>query len=78
MKKEVCTCDIKGCSNQVTLNRSLPIQVIFTTDQTEGRGVKPYLDNVRLDICEDCLEKLVKNQKYIIASGAQGYNTYIL
>lgn len=78
MKREVCTCDIKDCNNDVTSHKNMTIQVIFTTEQTEGRGVKPYLQTVVIDICEECLEKLVKNQKYIIASGAQGYNTYIL
>lgn len=46
--------------------------VIFTTEQTEGRSVEPYLDFVSIDICNKCLAKSIK----IKASGAMGYNNY--
>jgi hypothetical protein len=78
MKREICNCDINGCNNEVTHHKNMSIQVIFTTEQTEGRSVNPYLDTVVIDICEECLEKVVKNKKYIVAYGAQGYNIYKL
>jgi hypothetical protein len=46
--------------------------VLFTTEQTEGRGVKPYYQNVGIDLCNRCMEKSVT----IKAAGAQGFNEY--
>jgi len=76
MKKTTYHCDIDRCDNtkQVKIDQSM--QVIFNTDQTEGRTTKPYFSMEELDICESCCEKILKNGLYIQGSGAQGYNTY--
>ena len=71
MKKTVehYFCDI--CGKETTV---IPVSypVIFHTEQTEGRSVDPYIDQTKLDICEECAEKAFK----IHAIGAQGYNKY--
>ncbi len=74
MKKTIITCDIEKCNNDF-LVETKDIQVIFTTDQTEGRSCTPYLSNEKVDICVDCLIKVLEGN-YIWANGAQGHNTY--
>lgn len=79
MKKEVYTCDINGCNNQgnkTEINTGKKVQVIFTTEQTEGRSTSPYLEIDNIDICPSCLEILIKEGRYIHADGAQGHNKY--
>lgn len=74
MKKiiEEVYCDI--CHKKATTHKTL--QVIFTTEQTEGRSCKPYLSfPEELDLCDDCLGKIMKGN-YVFGSGAQGYNDY--
>lgn len=78
MKKETFVCDIKNCKNTLDkedLDKS--IQVIFTTEQTEGRSCKPYLSIEKLDICKSCLDKVLQGN-YIFAYGAMGYNDYVI
>ena len=65
-------CDI--CHKKATTYKML--QVIFTTEQNEGRPCKPYLSYPEaLDLCDDCLDKIMKGN-YVFASGVQGYNDY--
>ena len=74
MKKiiEKVYCDI--CNEKATTHKAL--QVIFTTEQTEGRPCKPYLNFPKeLDLCDNCLGKIMEGN-YVFASGAQGYNDY--
>lgn len=73
MKKETIFCDI--CEKEISNAKAKEIQIIFTTDQTEGRSCEPYLSNQVIDICKDCMDKVLKGN-YIFAHGAQGYNTY--
>lgn len=74
MKKQITTCDI--CKKEADImNPDHKLQVIFTTEQTEGRGVSPYLTTATLDICSFCLGKVVEGNA-IWAHGAQGYNKY--
>lgn len=51
------------------------IEVIFTTEQTEGRSTTPYLSSERIDICNKCLRKKLEGIA-LYAWGAQGYNEY--
>lgn len=74
MKTEVYTCDIRGCDRKA-LHKGTKLQVIFTTDQTEGRSCRPYLDNVTIDICDECMAKVLDGRA-IYASGAMGHNQY--
>jgi hypothetical protein len=72
MKKEIYECDI--CSTTAT-NVNLDIQVIFETEQQEGRSTKSYFRDEILDLCNECKEKNLRGN-YIFASGAMGYNKY--
>ena len=78
MKKSYHICDISGCNNTVkddSKHVDKSIQVIFHTEQTEGRSSSPYLSSENLDICEDHMDKVLEGN-YIHASGAQGNNRY--
>lgn len=64
-------CDI--CKNEIqTTPKSFKYPVIFHTEQTEGRCVKPYISMESLDVCEDCSNKILKLDGW----GAQGLNEY--
>jgi len=75
MLKEQYLCDMKGCENEVKGWKGKAIQVIFTTEQTEGRGVAPYLDLNKVDLCEECLAKIISGEP-VYGYGAQGNNEY--
>lgn len=72
MKTEIYYCDV--CSKEKDI-KSINIDVVFLTDQTEGRYCEPYLSREKIDICEDCMI-IVLSGKYIFGTGAQGYNKY--
>jgi len=67
-------CDIKGCTCKVNIKR-IKIQVIFTSNQTDGANCKPYLSEENFDICEEHLDHILKGN-YVWAYGAQGHNEY--
>lgn len=67
-------CDV--CKKE-TNNEEIDIQVIFTTEQNEGRSCYPHLCNEKLNICDDCMEKILFDGNYIFASGGMGINTYV-
>ncbi len=75
MKKHLTYCDI--CEKEADImNPDYKLQVIFTTEQTEGRAVPhPYLQIAIMDICSRCLNRVLQGEA-IWAHGAQGYNTY--
>lgn len=72
-RHSICKCDL--CEKVSPEFQSKEIQVIFTTDQTEGRSTLPYLSNERIDICGNCLNKVLEGN-YIFAEGAMGYNNF--
>lgn len=74
MKKTEYFCDVHICSNKAILKEH-PTQVIFITEQTEGRACKPYFSNEKLDLCDRCAKIMLKGF-YLHAEGAQGHNTY--
>lgn len=77
-RKQLILCDI--CEKEVKNPTKEPKQynIIFDTEQTEGRGVKPYFTKEKLDLCEECLKKLKDWNVQILGSGAMGYNRYKL
>lgn len=76
MKIEKHICDIDGCGKDAEkINKSFGMSVIFTTEQTEGRSVDPYIQHQQFDICADCHAKILTGQA-VYAHGAQGYNTF--
>lgn len=72
MKKvsEIFICDV--CKKEDAKMQSINYPVLFTTEQTEGRPVKPYISQQKIDVCEECLSKIIKLQ----GNGAQGFNNY--
>ena len=72
MKKTTIYCDI--CKSDTDVKEA-NMQVIFTTEQTEGRSTNPYFELINLDMCPKCYA-ICLSGNYIFASGAQGYNTY--
>ena len=75
MKIEIHKCDILNCSTNEQKVVNINLQVIFETDQTEGRSCTPYLTIVNIDLCKCCYNKILSGN-YVHAHGAQGYNTY--
>jgi len=73
MKSVIFNCDV--CEEEMDEKPSRDIQVIFTTEQTEGRSVKPYLDIIGLDFCNICINHLLEGN-YVFGRGAQGHNKY--
>ena len=72
MRKTQTFCDV--CKEEKIIE-NLHIQTIFITEQTEGRNCKPYLNNDHIDICKECLDKVLKGN-YLWGHGAQGHNHY--
>lgn len=74
MKTTNYKCDIKHCNNDA-IYKEKAFQVIFTTEQTEGRSIKPSPEDAKIDLCEEC-HKIMCSGKQIFAEGAQGHNTF--
>lgn len=70
------TCDIEGCGKAAT-HLQTKLQVVFVTEQTEGRPTSPHLSNEVLDLCGECLQRIVERHP-VVGQGAQGNNTYKL
>lgn len=75
MKVEKFYCDISDCDNEAT-NIDKQLQIIFVTEQTEGRPIKPNFSIKKIDICNDCLNEVLTTSTYIRASGAQGNDKF--
>lgn len=75
MKTTIINCDIKDCTNVSNREEPLELDVIFTSEQTEGRSCPPYLSSEKVDLCPQCINKVLEGN-YIWANGAQGHNTY--
>jgi len=77
VRKTTISCDIAGCTvdNIQAQLKLLNIEIIFITDQTEGRSTKPYLSNETMDICSACMDKRLSGES-IWGHGAQGSNTF--
>lgn len=71
-KKEIFKCDVCGKTCDETNERT---QVIFLTEQQEGRMTQPYFQIVNIDYCDKCRAKMLSGH-YLFATGAQGYNKY--
>lgn len=74
MKTEKYICDIDSCSNEAK-HIEKTIQVIFTTNQTDGSSTSPYLSIVEIDLCDICLAKILEGNM-LHGTGAQGHNIY--
>ena len=72
MKTIIESCDL--CKKETEIKEE-NIQVIFITEQTEGRSITPYLSLEKFDICENCMDKILRGN-YVFGYGAQGHNSY--
>jgi hypothetical protein len=68
-------CDVSNCEDLAT-HRNVKLQVIFLTEQNEGRGTDPYFSDEVLDLCSDHHQQILREGRYLHASGAMGQNTY--
>lgn len=66
-------CDV--CETETKKENKKARDVIFTTEQTEGRRCQPYLSRETFWLCDRCEDKVLKGN-YIFAEGGQGYNNY--
>jgi hypothetical protein len=75
MREELYKCDV--CNRECGARGSMEPkrQVIFTTEQDEGRSVDPYLELVEIDICPECKKRVLRGEA-IYAQGCMGYNRY--
>ena len=78
MKIETLKCDIDDLKHDGdVLHKDL--FVMFDHDQEDAKStMKPYFQNIKLDICESCFEYMTKNRRIVYAYGAMGYNKYYL
>lgn len=67
--KKSIICD---CCKKEKPTQKVNYPVLFLTEQTEGRSVKPYISNQELDMCADCIRINIS----ISGTGAMGYNKY--
>lgn len=74
MKKVITIIECDLCGKENVLLQGISYPVYFLTEQTEGRPVKPYISQEKLDLCETCANKVLK----IKGVGAQGYNEYTI
>jgi hypothetical protein len=67
-------CDVKDCGVAAE-HKQKTVSVAFTTEQTEGRTVSPYLEGQRLDFCGEHYQQYIDSLQFV-ATGAQGHNTF--
>lgn len=72
IKRTVVSCDI--CEKEDSNCKQVEYPVLFYTEQTEGRLCNPYISQQKIDLCDDCFNKVIK----VKAHGAQGCNMYEL
>ena len=72
MKKEIFSCDI--CKKEGEIKK-IEMDVLFTTDQTEGRYCETHLSRECVELCYSCKQKVLEGN-YVWGSGCQGHNTY--
>ena len=53
--------------------------MIFLTEQTEGRPIKPHsIDYADFDLCDSCYEYMLSNMRIISVITAQGHDRFYL
>jgi hypothetical protein len=71
--KTTYLCDL--CSRQVIDESGLikvSYPVYWNSNQTDGGGCAPYIEQTNLDLCVGCLKEVLK----VEGSGVQGYKRY--
>lgn len=80
MKKttEIIYCDLCTRNSETVKGiKPMRLQIVFTTEQTEGRSTTPYLTSENLDVCPSCYDDIITYSP-VYGSGAQGYNKFEL
>lgn len=77
MKKEIITCDIEDRNHSPNI-KTYEMDVVFTTEQNEGRTTSPYIDREKIELCDTCRNIILMDRKMVEAQGAMGYNKYYL
>ena len=54
---EKCICDV--CKKEVEKITTVNYPVIFHTEETEGRSCSPYISKEKLDMCDECIERVL-------------------
>lgn len=66
-------CDLCGTEHEEKDIAHVKMPVLFTTEQNEGKPVKPYVsEDCTLDLCASCLDRALT----IEATGCMGFNRY--
>ena len=73
MRIERKYCDVCNSEEKVFKDK---LQVIFTTDPTEGRACSNFLCLQDIDLCKKCKDKVLEGN-YIMAAGAMGHYKYL-
>ena len=68
-------CDIAGCGTPVEPEDVREYEVVFETEQNEGRSTEPYFQPAELYLCDKHREAYMQIQP-IRATGAMGFNKY--
>ena len=69
---EKCICDV--CKKEVEKAIEVNYPVIFHTEQDEGKSCSPYISKEKLDLCNECAERILMLEGW----GAQGVNRYAI
>lgn len=74
IKCDICSAELELKQGAID-NIKKDVQVVFTTEQTEGKNTTPYLRIVTIDLCDGCYSKILDGNMPF-AAGAMGYNNY--
>lgn len=67
---ELCSCDV--CKKETDKVTEVKYPVIFHTEQTEGKPCSPYISYDKIDLCDDCADRVLLLDGW----GGQGCNKY--
>ena len=74
IKKDI-TCDIENREHKGTV-RTYKVDVVFTTEQNQGDPTSPYIDSLKMELCESCRKEMLVERVIPEAQGAMGYNHF--
>ena len=68
-------CDIEGCGESVKPEAVREYDVVFETEQNEGRSTEPYFSADELYLCDEHTKEVLRLTP-IKVTGAMGFNKY--
>ena len=75
-KYQCDTCEVEMTESGNSMDYSL--QVIFITNQEDGKLCEPYHAIEIVDLCKKCKTKILNEKRVVLASGCQGFNKYCI